>query len=87
MACCHVLLQLEIPIAEDGENAKDTKAPKKKAKTSVTEDGVLHPLKLSKGELYKAPTVEELNQLKEAESLFHCSLLKMQVSRTLRLFR
>ena len=31
-------------------------------------------------ELYKPPTVEELQQLKEAESLFHCSLLKMQVS-------
>ena len=66
---------------EEDESAKDPKGMKKKAET-VSEDGVLRPLKLSKGELYKPPTVEELSQLKEAESLFHCSLLKMQVSKT-----
>uniref|UniRef100_A0A8C8IDA0 Nucleolar protein 6 n=1 Tax=Oncorhynchus tshawytscha TaxID=74940 RepID=A0A8C8IDA0_ONCTS len=30
-------------------------------------------------DLYKPPTAEKLNQLKEEESLFHCSLLKMQM--------
>ncbi len=54
------------------------------AKRSKLEDGggeevVYHPVKLSRSDLYRPPTAEELNQLKEAESLFHCSLLKMQV--------
>lgn len=43
------------------------------------EEMVYHPVKLSRSDLYRPPTAEELNQLKEAESLFHCSLLKMQV--------
>lgn len=69
---------------DEEETEKKLKGSKKKASASLVEDGVLRPLKLSKGELYKAPTVEELNQLKEAESLFHCSLLKMQVSTAFR---
>lgn len=44
-------------------------------------EAAYHPIKLSRSDLYKPPTAEELNQLKEAESLFHCSLLKMQVRR------
>lgn len=59
--------------------AKQSKDPKRKANDTVSDGGVLRPLKLSKKELFKAPTVEELNQLKEAENLFHCSILKMQV--------
>ena len=52
----------------------------KRTKSSSNDgDAVLRPVKLSRKDLYKPPTVEELNQLKEAESLFHCSLLKMQV--------
>lgn len=35
--------------------------------------------KLSKGKLYKPPTNEELNQLKETENLFHSTLFRMQV--------
>lgn len=62
------------------KSAKQSKEDsKRKAKGTVSDDGVLRPVKLSKTELYKAPTVEELNQLKEAENLFHCSILKMQV--------
>lgn len=62
------------------KSAKQSKEDsKRKAKDTVSDDGVLRPVKLSKTELYKAPTVEELNQLKEAENLFHCSILKMQV--------
>ncbi|XP_060762939.1 nucleolar protein 6 [Neoarius graeffei] len=72
------------PSEDEEESAKKPKGSKKKASASLTEDGVLHPLKLSKGELYKAPTVEELNKLKEAESLFHCSLLKMQMEELLK---
>uniref|UniRef100_A0A671QPS5 Nucleolar protein 6 n=1 Tax=Sinocyclocheilus anshuiensis TaxID=1608454 RepID=A0A671QPS5_9TELE len=55
-----------------------------KAKGTVSDDGVLRPVKLSKKELYKAPTVEQLNQLKEAEYLFHCSILKMQMEELLK---
>lgn len=43
------------------------------------EEVVYHPVKLSRNDLYRPPTAEELNQLKETENLFHCSLLKMQV--------
>lgn len=39
------------------------------------------PAKLSRAELYKPPTNEELTQLKETEDLFHSSLLRLQVSR------
>ena len=35
--------------------------------------------RLSKGELYKPPTNEEIQQLKETENLFHSSLFRMQV--------
>ncbi|KAI4898333.1 hypothetical protein NFI96_024564 [Prochilodus magdalenae] len=77
-------LEIEVEMAnEEDESAKDPKGMKKNAET-VSEDGVLRPLKLSKGELYKPPTVEELSQLKEAESLFHCSLLKMQMEELLK---
>lgn len=64
---------------KEKKSAKQSKDPKRKAKDTVSDAAVLRPLKLSKKELYKAPTVEELNQLKEAENLFHCSILKMQV--------
>lgn len=49
------------------------------AKRTRAEEAVYHTIKLSRNDLYRPPTAEELNQLKEAESLFHCSLLKMQV--------
>lgn len=67
------------------KSVKQFKDSKRKAKGTVSDDGVLRPVKLSKKELYKAPTVEELNQLKEAENLFHCSILKMQVRNYLHL--
>ncbi|KAI5088223.1 nucleolar protein 6 [Silurus meridionalis] len=76
----HVLHMEPLSLSENGEeSAKKPKGSKKKA-----ENGVLRPLKLSEGQLYKAPTVEELNQLKEAENLFHCSLLKMQMDELLK---
>ncbi|KAK9974376.1 hypothetical protein ABG768_022477 [Culter alburnus] len=69
---------------KEKKSAKQSKDPKRKAKDTVSDAGVLRPLKLSKKELYKAPTVEELNQLKEAENLFHCSILKMQMEELLK---
>uniref|UniRef100_A0A7N8YJ63 Nucleolar protein 6 n=1 Tax=Mastacembelus armatus TaxID=205130 RepID=A0A7N8YJ63_9TELE len=55
-----------------------------KAKRSKPEEVTYHPVKLSRSDLYRPPTAEELNQLKEAESLFHCSLLKMQMEELLK---
>ncbi|XP_078530850.1 nucleolar protein 6 [Lissotriton helveticus] len=45
--------------------------------------GLLRPVKMSKAELYKPPTNEELNQLKETENLFHSNLLRMQIEELL----
>ncbi|XP_053405167.1 nucleolar protein 6-like [Mercenaria mercenaria] len=39
--------------------------------------------RLSKGDLYKPPTNEELNQLKETENLFHSTLFRMQITELL----
>lgn len=63
---------------EDSEEAP-VKAKRSKPDEAGGEEVVYHPVKLSRNDLYRPPTAEELNQLKEAESLFHCSLLKMQV--------
>ncbi|XP_059910266.1 nucleolar protein 6 [Gadus macrocephalus] len=68
---------------EDG-NGVPANAKRSKPEDQGEQDAVLRPVKLSRTELYKPPTVEELNQLKEAESLFHCSLLKMQMEELLK---
>lgn len=39
--------------------------------------------RLAKGDLYKPPTNEELNQLKETENLFHSTLFRMQITELL----
>ncbi|XP_061875058.1 nucleolar protein 6 isoform X3 [Colius striatus] len=46
--------------------------------------GTLQPAKLSRAELYKPPTSEELSQLKETEDLFHSSLLRLQIEELLK---
>lgn len=61
------------------EDEAAVKAKRSKPEEAAGEEVVYHPVKLSRSDLYRPPTAEELNQLKEAESLFHCSLLKMQV--------
>ncbi|XP_035234780.1 nucleolar protein 6 [Anguilla anguilla] len=66
------------------EEEEGRKGTKRSMKQGVSEDGVLRPVKMTRGELYKPPTAEELNQLKEAENLFHCSLLKMQMEELLK---
>lgn len=39
-----------------------------------------NPKKKLKKHLYKPPTAEELNNLRETESLFHSNLFRLQVS-------
>nr|XP_061811481.1 nucleolar protein 6-like [Nerophis lumbriciformis] len=63
---------------------EETNEPPVKVKRSNGEEVAYHPVKLSRSDLYRPPTAEELNQLKEAESLFHCSLLKMQMDELLK---
>uniref|UniRef100_A0A672TEP1 Nucleolar protein 6 n=1 Tax=Strigops habroptila TaxID=2489341 RepID=A0A672TEP1_STRHB len=46
--------------------------------------GAVQPAKLSRAELYKPPTNEELNRLKETEDLFHSSLLRLQIEELLK---
>ncbi|XP_047448023.1 nucleolar protein 6 [Mugil cephalus] len=70
---------------EEEENEGPVKAKRSKTDGAVEEEKVVyHPVKLSRNDLYRPPTAEELNQLKEAESLFHCSLLKMQMEELLK---
>lgn len=64
---------------EEEEEEAPVKAKRSKPEDAGREEVGYHPVKLSRSDLYRPPTAEELNQLKEAESLFHCSLLKMQV--------
>ncbi|XP_033827906.1 nucleolar protein 6 isoform X2 [Periophthalmus magnuspinnatus] len=52
--------------------------------TATDEEMKYHPVKMSRSDLYRPPSVDELKQLKEAESLFHCSLLKMQMEELLK---
>lgn len=74
-----------IPSGSAPDQEGDNEAPKAKrskpARSEGDEEVVFHPVKMSRSDLYRPPTVEELNQLKEADNLFHCSLLKMQVRR------
>lgn len=58
---------------------KEKVTSRKRTKTDPPADGLLQPVKLSRAELYKEPTNEELNRLRETETLFHSSLLRLQV--------
>lgn len=54
-------------------------ASRKRTVAGSLVDSLLQPVKLSPEELYKEPTNEELNRLRETEILFHSSLLRLQV--------
>uniref|UniRef100_A0A665SXI0 Nucleolar protein 6 n=1 Tax=Echeneis naucrates TaxID=173247 RepID=A0A665SXI0_ECHNA len=69
---------------EEEEGEAPVKAKRSRSEEAGGEEQVYRPVKLSRSDLYRPPTVEELNQLKEAESLFHCSLLKMQMEELLK---
>ncbi|XP_062310472.1 nucleolar protein 6 [Osmerus eperlanus] len=73
--------------SSNGEEEDQDEGPAKAKRTKPGtggEEGFVRPVKMSRGDLYRPPTAEELNQLKEAESLFHCSLLKMQMEELLK---
>ncbi|KAM5298741.1 nucleolar protein 6 isoform 2-T2 [Ctenodactylus gundi] len=61
------------------------KAPsRKRAVAGSPAESLLKPVKLSRAELYKEPTNEELNRLRETEILFHSSLLRLQIEELLK---
>lgn len=49
--------------------------------TDLTEAAIKK--KKFKNDLYKQPTVEELNQLRETENLFHSNLFRLQIEEVL----
>ena len=56
-------------------------------KRELADDEVIESIPKKKkklnNDLYKAPTVEEINQLKETESLFHSNLFRFQIEEIL----
>ncbi|XP_069043565.1 nucleolar protein 6 [Lepisosteus oculatus] len=69
---------------ESEEEEEGAPVKRSRPQEGAEEEALLRPVKLSRGELYKPPTTEELNRLRETESLFHCSLLKMQMEELLK---
>lgn len=69
---------------DDGNKTSGKKSNVMEKKQKVDVLRVTGTLKLSRRELYKPPTSEELNQLKETENLFHSSLLRMQIEELLK---
>lgn len=69
---------MELALEGTGQEGKK-ESSKKHALAGSPVEGFLQPVKLSRAELYKEPTNEELTRLRETESLFHSSLLRLQV--------
>lgn len=55
---------------------------KRKKVTDELTEAVIKKKKF-KNDLYKQPTVEELNQLRETENLFHSNLFRLQIEEVL----
>nr|XP_004658431.2 nucleolar protein 6 [Jaculus jaculus] len=72
------------PALEDSGKEKKKVSLKKRARAESPAESLLQPVKLSREELYKEPTNEELNRLRETEILFHSSLLRLQVEELLK---
>ncbi|XP_003800330.1 nucleolar protein 6 isoform X1 [Otolemur garnettii] len=77
---------MEPALESTGKEGKKASSRKRTMSKSPVE-GVLQPVKLSRAELYKEPTNEELNHLRETEILFHSSLLRLQVEELLKEIR
>ncbi|KAK2492692.1 hypothetical protein MC885_005880 [Smutsia gigantea] len=72
------------PAMEGTGKVGKKESSKKRTVARSPVEGLLQPVKLSRAELYKEPTSEELNRLRETESLFHSSLLRLQVEELLK---
>uniref|UniRef100_A0A670Z235 Nucleolar protein 6 n=1 Tax=Pseudonaja textilis TaxID=8673 RepID=A0A670Z235_PSETE len=69
---------------EEKQNGIPKEEKAKGKKRAASPEGLLKPVKLGKGELYKVPTNEELSHLKETENLFHSNLLRLQIEELLK---
>lgn len=74
---------MEPALEGTGKEGKKTSS-RKRTLAEPPAKGLLQPVKLSRAELYKEPTNEELNHLRETEILFHSSLLRLQVEELLK---
>ncbi|KAL1469435.1 hypothetical protein MTO96_025044 [Rhipicephalus appendiculatus] len=63
---------------DDDEQNAESRAGQKRAVDSAADSQASK--KLKKSDLYKPPTAEELNNLKEVETLFHSNLFGLQLS-------
>uniref|UniRef100_A0A8C3UNR9 Nucleolar protein 6 n=1 Tax=Catharus ustulatus TaxID=91951 RepID=A0A8C3UNR9_CATUS len=71
--------------AEAGQEDEGSRCPLLQARRRAAPTAAdPQPAKLSRAELYKPPTSEELTQLKETEDLFHSSLLRLQIEELLK---
>nr|XP_030113545.1 nucleolar protein 6 isoform X1 [Taeniopygia guttata] len=73
-------------VAEEAEQGPEAPAggAVRRGKRAAPAAAAPQPAKLSRAELYKPPTSEELTQLKETEDLFHSSLLRLQIEELLK---
>lgn len=69
---------LEVDSNDESRNAHQTMASPRS-----NNEPPFKQAKLTRAELYKPPTNEELNQLKETENLFHSTLFRMQITELL----
>ncbi|XP_015703764.1 nucleolar protein 6 [Coturnix japonica] len=69
---------------EQGPHTPVRGAARGKKRKAAAPAPALQAVKLSRAELYKPPTSEELNRLKETEDLFHSSLLRLQIEELLK---
>nr|XP_012318628.1 nucleolar protein 6 isoform X2 [Aotus nancymaae] len=74
---------MEPALEGKGKEGKEASS-RKRTLAEPPAKGLLQPMKLSRAELYKEPTNEELNRLRETEILFHSSLLRLQVEELLK---
>ncbi|XP_078047957.1 nucleolar protein 6 Mat89Ba [Augochlora pura] len=75
----------EDKVQEDGmlDDTRTTSVKKRKKVTDDVTDVIPGKKKKLRNELYKQPTVEELNQLRETENLFHSNLFRLQIEEML----
>ncbi|XP_011804032.1 PREDICTED: nucleolar protein 6 isoform X2 [Colobus angolensis palliatus] len=83
---CGAIVEPEVMEPALGGTGKERKKAfsRKRTLAEPPAKGLLQPVKLSRAELYKEPTNEELNHLRETEILFHSSLLRLQVEELLK---
>ncbi|XP_057323676.1 nucleolar protein 6 [Microplitis mediator] len=78
-------VESDIELESEDDDDDDHETFKSMMKRNLEEAGDEKPAKKMKkdNDLYKPPTVEELNQLRETETLFHSNLFRLQIEEVL----